>query len=430
MSDKCVNVGILGFGIVGSGTYRLLTDNADAITQRVGAPVNVKKIADIDWERERPVKVPDELKTADADDILTDDDIHIVVETIGGIHPAADFVLKAIENGKSVVTSNKEMIARQGDVILSAAQEASVDVQFEGAVGGVIPIIRTLKESLDADRIDTILGIVNGTTNYILTRMSDDRIDFDDALTQAQELGYAEQDPTDDIEGIDAANKLAILAAIAFGRRVDVDGVYREGIEDIKTEDIVYAERLGYCIKLLAIAQRTENDRLQARVHPALVPLEHPLASVSGPFNAVFVRGAACDEVMLYGRGAGDLPTGAAVAGDVVDCARNILHGTTGRVPCVCAGQADIMPMGEIATRTYVRMKVRDQPGVLGSVATILGSQSVSISSVIQEDTDGEVADIVWVMHKCPEDRLNTALASIKALPIVDSIPARIRVLQ
>lgn len=430
MADKCVNVGILGFGIVGSGTYRVLTDNADQITQRVGAPVCVKKIADIDWERTRPVEVPDQLKTTDVDDVISDPDIHVVVETIGGVEPARDFVMAAIEHGKAVVTSNKEMIARHGDEILSAAAEKDVDVQFEGAVGGVIPIIRSLKESLDADRIHTILGIVNGTTNYILTRMSREKMDFEDALSEAQRLGYAEQDPTDDVEGIDAANKLAILSALAFGQRLDVDEIYREGISDIKPDDITYAERLGYCVKLLAIGRRHDDGAVEAHVHPVLVPSEHPLAAVSGPFNAVFVQGDASDEVMLYGRGAGDLPTGAAVAGDVVDCARNVLRGATGRVPCACAGQAEIRPMGQVETRTYLRMLVKDQPGVLGKIATILGEQSVSVKSVIQEDTDGKLADIVWIMHKCPEQRLNAALDQIQGLEVVEAIPARIRVIE
>lgn len=430
MAEKCVNVGILGFGIVGGGTYRVLTDNADQITRRVGAEVRVKKIADVDWDRERSVQVPGELKTTDAEAVLSDPDIDIIVETIGGVDPARDFVMAAIENGKAVVTSNKEMIARHGGEILSAAADRDVDVQFEGAVGGVIPIIRSLKESLDADRIHTILGIVNGTTNYILTRMSTEKMDFDEALAEAQRLGYAEQDPTDDVEGVDAANKVAILSALAFGQRLDVDEIYCEGISDIRPDDITYAERLGYCVKLLAIGRLHDDEAVEAHVHPVLVPSDHPLAAVSGSFNAVFVRGEASDEVMLYGRGAGDLPTGAAVAGDVVDCARNVLRNATGRVPCACAGQAEIRPMGQVETRTYLRMLVKDQPGVLGKVATILGQQSVSVKSVIQEDTDGELADIVWIMHKGPEQHLNAALDEIEGLDVVEAIPARIRVIE
>ena len=280
MSSDPIQVGILGFGIVGGGLYKVLTDNAESITQRVGRPVEVRKIADVDWSRPRDFNAPDELRTTDAREIIDDPAIDIVVETIGGVDPALQFVMAAIEAGKSVVTSNKEMIARHGDEILSAAAAKSVDVQFEGAVGGVIPVIRTLKESLDADRIDEIMGIVNGTTNYILTQMSREKVAFDTALGEAQQLGYAEADPTDDVEGIDAANKLAILSAIAFGHRVDVDEIYREGISRILPEDIAYAEKMGYVVKLLAIARRREDGRFETRVHPVLLAATHPLAAV------------------------------------------------------------------------------------------------------------------------------------------------------
>ncbi|HCU38698.1 MAG TPA: homoserine dehydrogenase [Armatimonadetes bacterium] len=428
MARETINVGILGYGIVGGGLYKVLTDNAQSITQRVGRPVNVVKVADIDWDRPREFDVPPELRTTDASEILEDENIDIVAETIGGIKPALGFVMAAIEAGKSVVTSNKEMIARHGNEILSAAAARSVDVAFEGAVGGVVPVIRTLKESLDADNIHEVMGIVNGTTNYILTQMSQNDMAFETALKQAQELGYAEADPTADVEGIDAANKLAILSALAFGRRVDVSQVYREGISRILPEDIAYARRMGFVVKLLAIGRRTAEDRLEARVHPVLLPNSHALAAVVGSFNAVFIRGEACDDVMLYGRGAGALPTGAAVAGDVLDCARNIVHGASGRTPCACAGEADLVPMGEVRSKVYLRMRVKDQAGVLGTIATIFGSQEVSINSVIQEQSDGKTADIVWIVHECVEDQLTSALKAIESLPIVESIPACIRV--
>ena len=428
MPEDTIKVGILGCGVVGGGLYKVLTDNADSITQRVGRPVVVAAVADIDWERPRDITVPEQLRTTDAAEIINDDSIHIVAETIGGTKPALDFVLGAIAAGKSVVTSNKEMIARHGDDILSAAADKSVDVEFEGAVGGVIPIIRTLKESLEADQIDEIMGIVNGTTNYILTKMSVEKLSYEVALKEAQELGYAEADPTDDVEGIDATNKLAILSAIAFGHRVSVEDIYHEGICQIMPEDIAYAEKMGYVIKLLAIGRRRDGDKLEVRVHPVLLADTHPLAAVVGSFNAVFIRGRACDEVMLYGRGAGAMPTGVAVAGDVIDCARNIARGATGRVACTCAGPADIMPMGQVRSRVYVRMRVKDQPGVLGAIATLLGSQDVSVASVIQEHTDGQTADIIWIMHEAQEDQLTSALAAIESLPIVESIPARIRV--
>jgi homoserine dehydrogenase len=425
-----INVGILGCGIVGTGTYRALTANAEAITRRTGAPVTVTRIADLDWEREREIEIPEALRTTDAMALITDPNIHVVVETIGGINPAHKFVLAAIENGKSVVTSNKELIAKHGQEILARAEEKGVDVQFEGSVGGVIPVIRTLKESLEADRITEVIGIVNGTTNYILTRMTQEGLDFAPALQAAQELGYAEADPTNDVEGIDAKYKIAILASIAFGLHVPLDDIYNEGITKISAADIAYAERMGYVIKLLAIARRGEGNRIEARVHPALLSKSHPLANVNGPFNAIFVRGEGCDEIMLYGRGAGAWPTGVAVAGDIVDCARNIVHGASGRVLCTCADDARIIPMDEIETKTYTRMIVKDKPGVLGSIATIFGTEGVSIASVHQEATDGEKAEIVWVTHRNPERLLRSALGAISSLAIVDSIPGLLRAVE
>jgi homoserine dehydrogenase len=423
-----VKVGIIGCGIVGSGTYRALTRNAESIANRAGAPVVVAQVADLDWSRERDVDVPEDLRTNDAMALVNDPEIDIVVETIGGVKPALDFVLAAIRNGKSVVTSNKELIARHGHEILALAEEQGVDVEFEGSVGGVIPIIRSLKESLEADRIYEVIGIVNGTTNYILTRMTQECLDFDSALAEAQKLGYAEADPTNDIEGYDARYKLAILSALAFGMHVNLDDIYVEGITRISPQDIAYAESMGYAIKLLAIARRGEGNQIEARVHPALLSKSHPLAAVNGPFNAIFVRGEGCDEIMLYGRGAGGWPTGVAVAGDVLDCARNILHGAAGRVLCTCEAPAEVLPMSAIETKSYLRMRVKDRPGVLGSIATIFGTEGVSLSSVHQSDTDGEVAEIVWVTHKNQEQLLQSALDAISRLAIVEETAGALRV--
>lgn len=424
-----VRVGIIGFGVVGTGTWQVLTEHADAIMQRVGVPVRVARVADIDWERPREVIVPEELRTTDAAEVYAAEDIDIVVETIGGIEPAAGFLLGAIEHGKSVVTSNKELMAKRGAEILDAAAAAGVDVQFEGAVGGTIPIIRTLKESFEANRIIEVTGILNGTTNYILTRMTQEGLSFDEVLADAQRLGYAEADPTNDVEGIDAKYKIAILAAIAFGGRVNVEEISNEGISGIAPADIDYATEMGYAIKLLATARRN-GEALDIRVHPALVPLSHPLAQVKGVFNAVWVVGDACDRVMLYGRGAGALPTGSAVAGDVLDCARNILRGAQGRVPCTCEGMATLKPTEEIEARTYVRMRVKDRPGVLGSIATIFGQEGVSIESVVQRGVMDELAEIVWIMHKGEGRNLRSALGAIGQLGIVDEICSVIRVVE
>ena len=425
---QSVKVGIIGFGIVGGGTYLALTKNADSIASRTGAPVIVTKVADIDWSRDRDQVVPEEIRTTDAMALCADPNVDIVVETIGGINPALKFVMAAIENGKSVVTSNKELIAKHGHEILALAEQKGVDVQFEGAVGGVVPIIRSLKESLEADRIYEIIGIVNGTTNYILTRMTQEGLDFAEALAAAQDLGYAEADPTNDVEGIDAKYKISILAASAFGLRVDLDKIHTEGITKITAQDIANADRMGYVIKLLAIARRGEGNQIEARVHPALLRKTHPLANVNGSFNAIFVRGEGCDEIMLYGRGAGANPTGVAVAGDVLDCARNYLRGAMGRVLCTCEAEGEVLPLAEIETKRYIRMRVKDRPGVLGRVATVFGNEGVSLTSVHQEGTDGDLAEIVWVTHGNQEKLFDYAVADINRLDDVEEISSSLRV--
>ena len=429
MAKSEVTVGILGLGVVGGGLFQILSDNADDIEQRVGAPVRVARVADINWDRERDVQVPEQLRTTEAAEVYAADDIDIVVETIGGTDPALEFVLGAIQAGKSVVTSNKELVAKHGSEILDAASAQGVDVEFEGAVGGTIPIIRVLKESLEANRIQEVVGILNGTTNFILTRMTEEGMPFEKALGEAQKLGYAEADPTSDIEGIDPSYKIAILAAIAFGGRVDIDRIYTEGISKIAPVDIEYAEEMGYAIKLLAVAKR-EDEGIELRVHPALVPKSHPLATVNGVFNAVWVVGDACDQVMLYGRGAGGLPTGSAVAGDVIDCARNLLAGCAGRVLCTCRGALDIKPIEQARTRTYVRMRVQDRPGVLGTIATIFGQEGVSIHSVVQRAGIDELAEIVWIMHEGLEQNLRSALGALGQLGMVDEICSVIRVVE
>jgi homoserine dehydrogenase len=423
-----VAVGILGYGTVGSGAYHILTDNADGIAVRAGCTIAVKKVADIDWTRLRGCPVPPSMRTTEGEEIVSDPGIDIVVETIGGTEPALELVLGALRNGKSVVTSNKEMIAKHGDRIFEEASKSGVDVGFEGAVCGTIPIVRSLKEGLEANRYQRIIGILNGTTNYILTQMTEEGMAFGDALEQAQALGFAEQDPSSDVDGLDAAYKVAILAAIAFGQRVPVEAIHREGIRDITPTDIRYAGDLGCVIKLLAIAQRSDDGRLEVRVHPTFLAARHPLASVSGEFNAVFVEGHASGEVMLYGRGAGAMPTGSAVVSDIIDCARNIRYSSTGRIPCVCSGTAQIKGAGECITSCYIRMRVADRPGVLGRAATVFGEEGVSIKSVLQVDTIDSSAEIVWLTHPGPEGKLMKALECIRACDFVEDIAPPIRV--
>lgn len=429
MEPRQVNIGILGFGVVGGGLYRLLLKNGEEIERRTRARIRVAKVADVEWQRERPTYPPAEIRTTDALAVIQDPRIDIVVETIGGVGVALDLVRAALAAGKSVVTSNKEMIAKHGAELFDLAAASGVDLFFEGAVGGAIPIIRALKESLEASHLDLVLGIVNGTTNYILTRMMEEGRPFEEVLAEAQRLGYAEADPTADVDGLDARNKLAILCAIAFGLRTSVESIHTEGIRSITPTDIQYAQQMGYVIKLLALGRR-HDGRVELRVHPALVPRNHPLASVRGSFNAVFVHGDGCGDVMLYGRGAGDLPTGAAVAGDVIEAARNIINNCRGRVLCTCMADADVLPNEEVVTSTYLRLRVADRPGVLGKIATAFGEAGVSLASVIQLDTDHHTAEIVMVTHACPEGHLDTALASIEALDVVKALASRIRVME
>ena len=428
MPERPIYIGIIGFGAVGSGTYQTLLDNQPSIDRKVGRPLRVKRIADLDWSRPRPVpvKVPPKLRSQEAAAVLSDPQIAIVVEAIGGADPARQYVLQALRAGKSVVTSNKELIARHGKELFDAAAAAGVDLMFEASVGGGIPIIRPLKSCLAGNRITRIIGIVNGTTNFILTRMAEDRADFDAALREAQRLGYAEPDPTNDVEAFDPAFKLAILASIAFETRVNVEDIYREGITRLAPRDMEYARQFGYTIKLLAIGADLDGG-LELRVHPTLLPLGHPLASVSGPFNAIFVRGSSVGEVMFYGQGAGPLPTGSAMVGDIIDVARNIRAGATGRVACTCFEDKPVRPIEQLRTRYYLRTQVADRPGVLAAIAKVFGEEGVSLASVLQMAASGESAEIVWLTHPAQEGQMRRSLKRIGELPEVDEISSCIR---
>jgi homoserine dehydrogenase len=420
-----ISVGLIGCGTVGSGVFRILKENGYLISQRLGCPLEITRVAVRDMADPRYVEVPIDMITTDAREVIRDPDVDIVVEVIGGIEPARSFILEAIENGKHVVCANKELVSTRGREILEAAERKGVDFAFEASVGGAIPIIMPLKYSLAGNSIREILGIVNGTTNYVLTRMSEDGIDFRQALAQAQERGYAEADPTNDVEGKDAAAKLAILASIAFNSRVTLDDVYTEGITRVTEADIRFASELGYAIKLLAIA-KDEEDGISVRVHPTMIPFQHPLASVREENNAIFVSGDAAGELMFYGKGAGSLPAASAVVGDVITIARNLL--ARGRmVGCTCFRDRPIKPIEEIESRYFMIFDVPDRPGVLAKIAGVFGDNMVSIKSVIQHGT-GEEARIVLVTHKVKEGRMRETVRGLEQLDVVERIVSLIRV--
>lgn len=421
-----INIGILGLGTVGSGIIRIFNENSELIKKRIGDKINVKKVLVRDLNKNRDVEIDKNLLTTNPDDVLQDPEIDIVVEVIGGINPALDFVLKAIENKKHVVTANKEMMAKEGWEILTLARKKGVDVYYEASVAGGIPIIRPMKESLTANRIDEILGIINGTTNYILTKMAKEGKEYEDALREARNLGYAEADPTSDVEGYDARYKLAILATLAFGTKVNVMDIYTEGITKVTKTDIKYAEELGYAIKLLAIG-RQRKDGLELRVHPAFIEKNHPLAQVNDVFNGIFIKGNAIGEIMLYGRGAGQMPTASAVVADIIDIIRNIKAGTVNRVVSEYDDNIPVIDMNSIVSRYYIRIRVKDKPGVMASIAKAFGDHGVSLQSIIQKDTKEEEAEIVLFTHDIIEKSISDALVEVRLIPTVIKIESVIR---
>lgn len=423
-----VEIGILGLGVVGSGTVDLLERNRAEIEQKIGMPFHIKRIAVRDLQKPRAVAVDRALLTNNAYDVIDDPDIDIVCELIGGVEPAKEFVLRALQNGKQVVTANKEMIAKEGQSLMDAASAANLDFQFEGSVAGGIPIIQPMKNALSGNQITEVMGIINGTTNYILTKMTREHADFDAVLAEAQAHGYAEVDPTNDIEGYDAQYKIAILSSIAFTSRINVNDVHVEGITHIAKEDITYADELGYTIKLVGIGRRMEDNKIQVRVHPTLLPKLHPLASTHDVYNAVLVRGYSVGDVMFYGRGAGSGPTGSAVVGDIMDVCRNLRFGSTGRVSCTCYQQKTLVPMDEVETRHYLRVTVQDKPGVLASIAHVLGENDISIETVVQRATQGDLAEIVWITHTAPNRNMRCAKERIEQLPVVISVANWLRV--
>jgi homoserine dehydrogenase len=423
-----INIGILGLGVVGSGTVTLLQQNRETIERKAGARIHLRKIAVRDLHKKRAVEVDRSLITNNPLEVLDDPEIDIVCELIGGVSPAKEFVLRAFANGKHVVSANKELIAKEGHDIMEEAGRRRLDFQFEGSVAGGIPIIQPMKNALGGNKILEVMGIVNGTTNYILTRMTHEGAEFEEALRDAQAKGYAEADPSSDVDGFDAQYKIAILSSIAFTSRVNVNDVYVEGISRISKRDIECARELGYVIKLVGIGLRVDDERMQVRVHPALLPEDHPLASTNDVYNAIYIRGDAVGDVMFYGRGAGMMPTGSAVVGDILDVCRNIVFGSTGRVSCTCFEPKQMMPMDAVETKYYVRMVVADRPKVLAAIANVLGDHDVSIESVVQKAASHDKAEIIWVTHKVREYNMRAALSEIKKLPVVASVDNWLRV--
>ncbi|CEJ46499.1 homoserine dehydrogenase [Umezakia ovalisporum] len=426
-----VKLGILGLGTVGTGTVQLLQDmvGRNPLLQEI----EIYRVGVRSLDKIRNVELPAQVLTTDLAAIVNDPAVDIVVELMGGLEPARSLILKALNHGKHVVTANKAVIARFGAEIFTTANQAGVYVMLEAAVGGGIPVIQPLKQSLSVNRINTVTGIINGTTNYILTRMQTEGSNFSDVLADAQRLGYAEADPTSDVEGLDAADKIAILASLGFGGRINLEDVYCEGIRQVSKTDITYAEKLGFVIKLLAIAKKyTDSSDLSVRVHPTLVPKPHPLASINGVYNAILVEGEPIGQVMFFGPGAGAGATASAVTSDILNLVAVLKTSTANPNPLfTCAHQdyCQIAPITELVTRFYARFLTKDQPGVIGKLGTCFGNYGVSLESVVQTGFQGGLAEIVVVTHDVREGDFRKALAEIKNLEDIDSIPSLLRVL-
>lgn len=425
MTERVLGVGLLGCGNVGAAVVRLLDRHREDIARRAGCRLEVSRVAVRDVSKARDVPLPPFRFTSDPMQVVDDPDVDIVCELLGGAEPARSLILAAFDRDKPVVTANKELLSTRGRELFDASDAKGLDLYFEAAVGGGIPLIRPLKESLTGERIRRLIGIVNGTTNYVLTRMSEHGLSFADALAEAQSLGYAEADPAADVEGDDAAAKCAILASIAFNARVVAGDVYREGISSVSTDDIAFAKRLGYVVKLLAIAE-LDGEKIAARVHPAMIPESHPLASVREAFNAVFVEGEKVGELMFYGRGAGGDPTATAIVGDLVTVARNLVAGVRG-VGCTCFLERSVRPMADMEGQYYLLLQVEDRPGVLAEIAAVFGRNAVSIKSVWQEGT-GEEAQLVFITHRAREGAFQKAVYELRELRAVEAVRSILRV--
>lgn len=424
---KTVHIGLLGFGVVGQGVWQLLQANQEEISHQTGTQVSVKKILVRDPEKNRVLPASDSRLTTSWETILQDSDIQIVVELMGGIEPARKYITEALEAGKHVVTANKALLAQHGTELTRLATDRGVQLRYEASVAGGIPVLQAIRESLCANRLTSIMGIVNGTTNYILSKMTREKTTFEEALAEAQNKGYAEADPTADVEGFDAAHKLTILASLGFQTTVDFSQVYREGINRITPLDIEYADELGYVIKLLAIARDLEG-KIELRVHPTMIAAAHPLASVQDAYNAVYIQGNAVGDLMFYGRGAGDLPTASAVMGDVLNVTQHRDNGHAPTYPLAYRPNGKkVQSMDETNTAYYIRLLVKDVPGVLGRIATAFGNCGVSLSSVIQKG-DADPVSLVFVTHRTREIAVQQAIKDIRLMNELVEVAGIIRV--
>ncbi len=425
MSRK-IYAAILGAGTVGTGVYKLCQSMKDDVISKTGAELVVKKVLVRNLDKDRD-PIDRELLTDNWKDIIEDKDIEIVIELMGGTTPAKQYILEALEAGKQVVTANKDLLAEHGEEVMGMADKMHADLQFEAAVAGAIPIIRPLKQSMAGNNITEIIGIVNGTTNYILTKMTESGMNYKDALAKATELGYAEADPTADVEGYDAGRKMAIMSSIAFNSRVTFNQVYTEGITKITAEDIKYAKEFGYVIKLLGLARNTP-DGIEVKVHPMLIDENHPLATVRDSFNAVFVHGEASDDTMFMGRGAGQMPTASAVMGDIIDVCRNIVHGSYGKIGCSCYKELPVKDISETKSKFFLRIEALDKQGVLANIASVLGNNDVSIAQVVQKSRKDGVAELVIITDVVAEKNFNDAMTVFNGLSVVKEIAGVIRV--
>ena len=424
-----MNVGLLGLGVVGGGVFHALTQKNALISKQAGIPINVSRVLVRDPDKARPEGAPRDILTTNPADILQDPDVDVVVELMGGELPALDYLREALENGKSVVTANKEVMAKHGPALLSLASSKGAQLLFEASVGGGIPILRPLMKDLRANEIKAVRAIINGTTNYIITQMSQEDVDFPQALKEAQDLGYAEADPTNDVEGFDAAYKLAILASLAFQTKVNHESVYREGISRLTVNDFRYARELGYAVKLMAIAKREGAD-VEARVHPVLIPEEAPLAKVNGVFNAVEMEGDMVGSVLFHGRGAGSMPTSSAVLGDILEIAWGMSGSTVPASAVPLDNETNLRPISDLVTRYYIRITAEDRSGVLAQMAAILGNLQISIASVIQKEADPQAntAELVITTHPSRERDVQEALQELEKLEVVKGIGNFLRV--